>query len=52
MCDEAFRVGGGASPKIKNLIKAPIRRTTESWPTRRPWVKVNPEDIVMLKMCS
>lgn len=27
---------GGASPNMKNLIKAPIRRTTESWPTRRP----------------
>ena len=31
--------GGGASPKMKNLMKAPIRRTTESWPTSRPWVK-------------
>lgn len=31
--------GGGASPNMKNLMKAPISRTTESWPTRRPWVK-------------
>jgi hypothetical protein len=31
--------GGGASPKIKNWMKAPISRTTESWPTKRPWVK-------------
>lgn len=31
--------GGGASPKMKNLIKAPMRRTTESWPRRKPWVK-------------
>ncbi len=29
----------GASPKMKNLRKAPIRRTTESWPRRKPWVK-------------
>lgn len=33
--------GGGASPKMKNLMKAPIRRTTESCPTRRPWVNDN-----------
>lgn len=31
--------GGGASPKMKNLMKAPSRRTTESWPRSRPWVK-------------
>lgn len=31
--------GGGASPNMKNLMKAPISRTTDSWPTRRPCVK-------------
>lgn len=30
---------GGASPNMKNLMKAPIRRTTESCPRRKPWVK-------------
>ena len=29
----------GASPKMKNLMKAPIRITIESWPRRRPCVK-------------
>jgi hypothetical protein len=31
--------GDGGSPNIKNLMNAPIRITTESWPRRRPWVK-------------
>ncbi len=30
---------------MKNLMNAPIKRTTESWPTRRPWVKVKPVDM-------
>lgn len=29
----------GASPKIKNLMNAPISTTTDSWPRRKPWVK-------------
>ena len=33
----------GASPKMKNLIKAPIKMTTESWPSTNPWVKDNLE---------
>lgn len=31
--------GGGASPKMKNLMKAPINSTTESCPRRKPCVK-------------
>lgn len=31
--------GGGASPKMKNLMKAPINSTTESCPSRKPCVK-------------
>lgn len=31
--------GGGASPKMKNLMKAPINSTTDSWPSRKPCVK-------------
>lgn len=27
---------GGASPKMKNLMKAPRSSTIDSWPTRRP----------------
>ena len=34
-----MRSGEGGSPKMKNLMKAPMRITTESWPRRRPWVK-------------
>lgn len=30
----------GASPKMKNLMKAPISKTTESWPINRPCVNV------------
>jgi len=30
---------GGGSPKMKNLMKAARRRTMESWPRRKPWVK-------------
>lgn len=35
---EAATSGEGASPKMKNLMKAARIRTTESWPTMRPWV--------------
>ena len=35
----AVTSGEGGSPKMKNLMKAPIRMTMESWPRRRPWVK-------------
>lgn len=31
--------GGLASPKMKNLMNAPRRRTTDSWPSKRPCVK-------------
>lgn len=31
--------GAGASPKMKNLMKAPIKNTTESCPSTKPWVK-------------
>lgn len=31
----------GASPKMKNLMNAPISSTTDSWPTSKPCVKVN-----------
>ena len=37
--EEAVVSGDGGSPKIKNLIKAPIRITTDSWPRRNPSVK-------------
>ena len=30
--------GEGGSPKIKNLMKAPMRITTDSWPRRKPSV--------------
>jgi hypothetical protein len=30
------RDGEGASPNMKNLMKAPINSTTDSWPTSRP----------------
>jgi hypothetical protein len=36
---EAVTSGEGGSPKMKNLMKAAMRRTTDSWPTMRPWVK-------------
>ena len=29
----------GGSPNMKNLIKAPMRITMESWPRRKPCVK-------------
>jgi hypothetical protein len=35
----AVTSGEGGSPKMKNFMKAPRRRTTESWPRRRPCVK-------------
>jgi len=45
--DDDDREGtGGASPKMKNFIKAPINRTTESWPRSSPCVKVKDEDIL------
>jgi hypothetical protein len=31
--------GDGGSPKMKNLMKAPIKMTTDSWPRIKPWVK-------------
>jgi hypothetical protein len=36
---EAVTSAEGGSPKMKNFMKAPSRRTMESWPRRRPWVK-------------
>ena len=36
---EAVTSADGGSPKMKNFMKAPRRRTMESWPRRRPWVK-------------
>ncbi len=35
----AVTSGEGGSPKMKNLMNAPMRITTESWPRRRPCVK-------------
>jgi hypothetical protein len=35
----AVTSGEGGSPKMKNLMKAPMRITMESWPSRRPCVK-------------
>lgn len=35
----AVTSGEGGSPKMKNLMNAPIRITMESWPRRRPCVK-------------
>lgn len=31
--------GVGASPNMKNLIKAPMNITTDNWPKRKPCVK-------------
>lgn len=39
--NEAVTSAEGGSPKIKNLINAPINITMESWPRSRPWVKDN-----------
>jgi len=36
---EAVTSAEGGSPKMKNFMKAPRRRTMLSWPRRRPWVK-------------
>src|SRR5690242_13176440 len=36
---EALTSGEGGSPKMKNLMKAAMRRTIESWPRMKPWVK-------------
>lgn len=35
---DAVTSGDGGSPNMKNLIKAAMRRTTDSWPTMRPCV--------------
>lgn len=35
---EAVVSGEGGSPKMKNLMKQPIKITTESWPSRKPCV--------------
>lgn len=35
----AVTSGEGGSPKMKNLMNAPMRITIESWPRRRPCVK-------------
>jgi hypothetical protein len=34
----ALTSADGGSPKMKNLMKAPMRMTTDSWPRSRPWV--------------
>ena len=39
-----FRTGG-ASPKMKNLMNAPMSSTTLSWPRSRPWVNVSVLDM-------
>lgn len=44
----AVMSGDGGSPNIKNLINAPMRITTESWPRRRPWVKERLEELDLL----
>ena len=42
---EAVVSGEGGSPNMKNLMKAPIRITTDNWPRRNPSVKDSlPED--------
>jgi hypothetical protein len=33
---EAVTSEEGASPKMKNFIKAAMRRTTETWPRMKP----------------
>src|SRR5688572_1252101 len=38
---EAVTSGEGGSPKMKNLMKTASRRTTDSCPKMRPWVKEN-----------
>ena len=35
----AVTSGEGGSPNMKNLMKAPISITTDSWPRSRPCVK-------------
>ena len=37
-CDMPLEDEEGASPNMKNLINAPISRTTDSWPSSRPCV--------------
>lgn len=34
----AVTSGEGGSPKMKNLMNAPMRMTIESWPSSSPWV--------------
>lgn len=34
----AVTSGEGGSPKMKNLMNAPMRMTIESWPNSSPWV--------------
>lgn len=41
----AVTSGEGGSPKMKNLMKAPMRMTMESWPRRRPCVKERLGDV-------
>jgi hypothetical protein len=36
---EAFEGGVGASPKMKNLMNAPMKRTTVSCPRKKPCKK-------------
>lgn len=33
--------GDGGSPKMKNFMNAPMRMTTDSWPSRNPSVNDN-----------
>lgn len=35
---DAVVSGDGGSPKMKNLMKAPIKITTDSWPSKKPSV--------------
>ena len=35
----------GGSPKMKTLMKAPRRRTMESWPRRKPWLNESLEEV-------
>lgn len=44
---EAVTSAEGGSPKMKNFMKAPRRRTMESWPRRRPWVKESEDSVLM-----
>jgi hypothetical protein len=37
-CERPRGLDGGTSPKMKNFMNAPIKSTTESWPSRNPCV--------------